>query len=196
MCINLRMTIMKRKTVFNLIACAATLSVVGGLAFIVANHDSFGTIQVKAGTEKSITWDKNTSVTAATAGGNDITLGSRYLNDWTFGGDYFASSSSTNSFIDNFTNGSFPFRKISSFTLVYTYDDEPLRFEAFPNEGYTFSHIRATVDAVVSGKKYEVGTGDFEYINCNAEDTFRWFCIQSAKGNVNITSFTIEYICD
>ena len=163
-----------------------------GIVTLNKNAESFSS--AKATEVRTITWNKDTGATAETTDGNEIKLGSRYLKEWTFGGDYFATSTGTNTFIDNFTNGDHPFQSIKSVTINYTYSSNQLKLSVLAAGGYSYNQD-ARIASVVSGTKYEIGSEQFDYVNCNKSDTFRWFYIQSSSGEVNISSVVVEYAC-
>ena len=184
---------MKKKAL--IISALSCTLIIGTLAFIGANQSGLVFSRVKASDEKTITWNKDTGATATTSSGNSLTLGSRYEGEWTFGGDYFASCSGNNTFIDNFTEAESPFQSIKAITVTYTYTDDPLFFSMFLTNDYSQASTSARIDQVESGKKYEVGVYEFDYIYTTAESTFRYFYLNCTSGTINISSLVIEYTC-
>ena len=179
-----------------ILSALSSILLAGAAAFVLAKKNVLGYSRVRADDNKSITWTKDTGATATTSSGNTITLSDRYSTEWTFGGDYFASSTSGNSFIDNFEHGDSPFQAIKAFTVNYTYTGSPLFFSMFLTGDYYYSSTCARITEVQSGKKYEVGVDEFDYINTTSSSTFRYFYLNNPAGSTaNITSLTIEYTC-
>ena len=182
----------KRTVILSLALCSVSAITIGVLA---AFNKKGSTDFVKATDEKTITWTKDTAETAYTSLGNSVTLGSRYSGEWTFGGEYFASTSTTNSFIDNFTEVTNPFQSIKAITVTYTYDTAPLFMSLFLTNDYSASAC-ARISEVESGKRYEIGVSEFDYIYTSSSDVFRWFYLNSPSGTTNISSLVIEYTCN